>query len=303
MVIGTLGKALGSYGAYACASAEMVRYLINTARSLIFSTAPAAARGGGRAGRAGTAARSARTACSGCAPTRACCAARSPREGFPVADCEMHIVPLIVGDEQATMRLCQEAIEQGVFAQAIRPPTVAAGHLAAAPDGDGLPHRSPSCEMAAERLRRRPPAGSDWSPQRDARAARPSASPSRGALEPAGTPDLGADYCARRPSTSSATASCPRSRAGFDGDGARLRRRARARSGDAGGAAPVRARRSTSSASSRAPAPPSLPPVAAHARPVRHGHRHGRRQDGPERRAARGDGRRGRARARPSSRS
>ena len=41
VVVGTLGKALGSYGAYACASAEMVRYLINTARSLIFSTAPA----------------------------------------------------------------------------------------------------------------------------------------------------------------------------------------------------------------------------------------------------------------------
>ena len=40
VVIGTLGKALGSYGAYACASAEIVRYLINTSRSLIFSTAP-----------------------------------------------------------------------------------------------------------------------------------------------------------------------------------------------------------------------------------------------------------------------
>ena len=40
VIVGTLGKALGSYGAYACASAEMVRYLINTARSLIFSTAP-----------------------------------------------------------------------------------------------------------------------------------------------------------------------------------------------------------------------------------------------------------------------
>ena len=40
VVVGTLGKALGSYGAYVCADAEMVRYLINTARPLIFSTAP-----------------------------------------------------------------------------------------------------------------------------------------------------------------------------------------------------------------------------------------------------------------------
>ena len=40
VVVGTLGKALGSYGAYVCAEEEMIRYLINTARSLIFSTAP-----------------------------------------------------------------------------------------------------------------------------------------------------------------------------------------------------------------------------------------------------------------------
>ena len=44
-----------------------------------------------------------------------------------MADVEMQIVPLIVGDERAAMRLCQEALERGVFAQAIRPPTVAAG--------------------------------------------------------------------------------------------------------------------------------------------------------------------------------
>ena len=40
VLVGTLGKALGSYGAYVCAQDAMVRYLINTARSLIFSTAP-----------------------------------------------------------------------------------------------------------------------------------------------------------------------------------------------------------------------------------------------------------------------
>jgi glycine C-acetyltransferase/8-amino-7-oxononanoate synthase len=126
VVIGTLGKALGSYGAYACASSEMVQYLINTARSMIFSTAP------GPPAIAGAMAaldlleerphRVQRLRSNARALRRGLAA-----EGFPVSDCEMHIVPLVVGDERAAMRLCQAAIEEGVFAQAIRPPTVPAG--------------------------------------------------------------------------------------------------------------------------------------------------------------------------------
>ena len=44
VVVGTLGKTLGSYGAYVCGSAEIVELLVNSARPFIFSTAPAAAR-------------------------------------------------------------------------------------------------------------------------------------------------------------------------------------------------------------------------------------------------------------------
>jgi glycine C-acetyltransferase/8-amino-7-oxononanoate synthase len=126
VVVGTLGKALGSYGAYACASSEMVSYLINTARSLIFSTAPGPPAVAGalaalelleekphRVDRLRANARVLRSALA--------------HEGFPVSEGEMHIVPLIVGDDRAAMRLCQQAIELGVFAQAIRPPTVAPG--------------------------------------------------------------------------------------------------------------------------------------------------------------------------------
>ena len=40
VVVGTLGKALGSYGAYVCASAELVELLVNVSRPFIFSTAP-----------------------------------------------------------------------------------------------------------------------------------------------------------------------------------------------------------------------------------------------------------------------
>jgi 8-amino-7-oxononanoate synthase len=126
VLVGTLGKAFGSYGAYVCASEQMVRYLVNTARPLIFSTAPgppsvagalaalelleaepelvSGLHGAARALRAGLAA-----------------------EGFAVLESDMHIVPLVVGDSEQAMRLCQAALERGVFAQAIRPPTVAEG--------------------------------------------------------------------------------------------------------------------------------------------------------------------------------
>ena len=48
-------------------------------------------------------------------------------EGFDVPESEMHIVPLRVGDERDAVALCQRALERGVFAQAIRAPSVPAG--------------------------------------------------------------------------------------------------------------------------------------------------------------------------------
>jgi 7-keto-8-aminopelargonate synthetase-like enzyme len=40
---------------------------------------------------------------------------------------ETPIVPLIVGDAQSAVTASERALERGVFAQAIRPPTVPAG--------------------------------------------------------------------------------------------------------------------------------------------------------------------------------
>jgi 8-amino-7-oxononanoate synthase len=126
VLIGTLGKALGSYGAYVCASEEMVRYLVNTARPLIFSTAPSPPSVAGalaalelleqrphKVARLHGTARTLRRALR--------------EEGFAVEESDMHIVPLVVGDAGDAVRLCQAALERGVFAQAIRPPTVPAG--------------------------------------------------------------------------------------------------------------------------------------------------------------------------------
>ena len=126
VVMGTLGKALGSYGAYVCASAELCEYLINTARSFVFSTAPpppmVAASLAALEQLEAEPQRVARLI-ENAATLRDAFAA----EGLPVSRSRTQIVPLGVGEAEATMKLCEGLLERGVFAQGIRPPTVPAG--------------------------------------------------------------------------------------------------------------------------------------------------------------------------------
>ena len=49
------------------------------------------------------------------------------RERFEVSGSTTQIVPLVIGEATSAMRICELAIERGVFAQAIRPPTVPDG--------------------------------------------------------------------------------------------------------------------------------------------------------------------------------
>jgi glycine C-acetyltransferase/8-amino-7-oxononanoate synthase len=126
VLVGTLGKALGSYGAYVCASEQMARYLLNSARPLIFSTAPSPP------SVAGALAALELLEDDPGLVTRLHEAARALRrglaaEGFAVQESDMHIVPLVAGDSETAVRMCEAALEQGVFAQAIRPPTVPDG--------------------------------------------------------------------------------------------------------------------------------------------------------------------------------
>jgi glycine C-acetyltransferase/8-amino-7-oxononanoate synthase len=127
VVVGTLGKALGSYGAYACCDKPMAKYLVNTARTLIFSTAlpPPAAAGALAAlemlregpGLVDKLRRNTRVMRDALAD-----------HGIPVpVESETQILPLVVGDAAATMAACERALGEGVFAQGIRPPTVPTG--------------------------------------------------------------------------------------------------------------------------------------------------------------------------------
>jgi 8-amino-7-oxononanoate synthase len=126
VVVGTLGKSLGSYGAYACASADVVRLIINTARSLIFSTAPGPPVMAGALAALELVQREPQRV--GRVQENAGLLRRELQlEGFPVPDGQIQIVPIVVGEERAAMALCEAALARGVFAQAIRPPTVAPG--------------------------------------------------------------------------------------------------------------------------------------------------------------------------------
>jgi 8-amino-7-oxononanoate synthase len=126
VVVGTLGKALGSYGAYACANAETIDFLVNSARPFIFSTAPPPPAVG-----AAVAALSILEAepelverLQANAQTLRSALAE---EGLNVGASATQVVPIEVGAAEKTMELCELALRRGVFAQGIRPPTVPAG--------------------------------------------------------------------------------------------------------------------------------------------------------------------------------
>jgi glycine C-acetyltransferase/8-amino-7-oxononanoate synthase len=126
LVVGTLGKALGSYGAYVCASSELREYLLNTARSFIFSTAlppPVVAAARAALELLEAEPERVRQLTANAATLRESLLA----EGLPAEGGQSQIVPLEVGDAGRTMELCELLLERGVFAQGIRPPTVPPG--------------------------------------------------------------------------------------------------------------------------------------------------------------------------------
>jgi 8-amino-7-oxononanoate synthase len=126
IIVGTLGKALGGYGAYVCAGAELIDLLVNTARPFIFSTAPPPS------------AAAAALAALDLLETHPQLVDRLrgnaevlrtalTQEGLDPGPSRTQIIPLLVGDAGTALDLCERALERGVFAQAIRPPTVPEG--------------------------------------------------------------------------------------------------------------------------------------------------------------------------------
>ncbi len=124
--VGTLGKALGTFGAFVAGSEPLIEYLIQRARTYVYTTAPPPAVA---------------------AATRA--ALRIVREedwrrqrldtlvrrfqnglralGLPASPSRTPIQPLVVGEPAEALRLARALEEEGLLITAIRPPTVPAG--------------------------------------------------------------------------------------------------------------------------------------------------------------------------------
>jgi 8-amino-7-oxononanoate synthase len=134
--MGTLGKALGASGGFICGSRALIDFLVNRARSFIFSTAPVpAAAAAARAGieivqsTEGEARRESLRAniqqCrTGVAPVSKLKEDGDRRDACPTLGA---IIPLILGDESQAVAAAAQLREQNIFVPAIRYPTVARG--------------------------------------------------------------------------------------------------------------------------------------------------------------------------------
>jgi 8-amino-7-oxononanoate synthase len=119
--MGTLSKAIGSYGGYLCASRPVIDLIKNRARTLVYSTAlppPMAA-----------AAIAALTIIENepelCAKPLAKARHFTSLLGLPAA--QSPIVPLIVGAPEAALTAARKLAEEGFLVTPIRPPTVPQG--------------------------------------------------------------------------------------------------------------------------------------------------------------------------------
>jgi 7-keto-8-aminopelargonate synthetase-like enzyme len=119
--MGTLGKAFGAAGGYICGSRPLIDYLINRARTFMFSTAPAPA--------------AAAAAAAGVRFVRSDVGEQRRNQLWSnVAVLSRHldtpggaIIPILIGDEEKALEIAGELRGQGIFIPAIRFPTVAQG--------------------------------------------------------------------------------------------------------------------------------------------------------------------------------
>lgn len=126
LAMGTFGKGLGSYGAYVAGNRELIDYLLNRARSFIFSTAlpPSVA--------------AASLAAVGLIRQEPNLRRKLHEKigyfktllrtgGYTVDLGPSQIIPILIGESKAALNKAHLLRQQGIFATAVRPPTVPNG--------------------------------------------------------------------------------------------------------------------------------------------------------------------------------
>jgi 8-amino-7-oxononanoate synthase len=119
--MGTLSKAVGGYGGYLCASADVVALVRNRARSFVYST-----------GLPPASIAAAIAALDLMAENPEYCArplaqARRFTTALNIEPAQSPIVPVIIGDAAAAMAASEKLAQAGFLVSAIRPPTVPDG--------------------------------------------------------------------------------------------------------------------------------------------------------------------------------
>lgn len=125
VLMGTLSKAVGGEGGFVCGSRSLIEYLINKARSFIFSTALSPVSMAADLEGLRLIMEQPERVQKLQENIRFCCAALNAR-GIDAAS-ETAIIPIIIGDEARAMRVMKLLKERGYYISAIRYPTVAKG--------------------------------------------------------------------------------------------------------------------------------------------------------------------------------
>lgn len=126
ILMGTLGKAFGGFGAFVAGSDELIEMLIQTARTYIYTTAlPPAVAEAGRAGLKISRNESWRREKLQNLILRFKNGAK--QQDIRLLDSNTAIQPIIIGDSKQTVEVSNRLLELGFWVSAIRPPTVPAG--------------------------------------------------------------------------------------------------------------------------------------------------------------------------------
>lgn len=124
--MGTLSKALGGLGGFITGSELLIQYLINKARSFIYTTAlPPALVAASLA--ALKLARDDERLRNQLRHNAAYFRRKVTAIGFSICESETPIVPLQIGNNEKTVLFSRELLKEGIYIPAIRPPTVPAG--------------------------------------------------------------------------------------------------------------------------------------------------------------------------------